>query len=126
MTIYLNGIELPDLVVDQEFSQVMVEARVARGLGGGLNIWKQIIQGKPIDLVGGSDFAWITRGVLKQLYALASDPAGRYTLSYEGVETTVIFRHEEAPVIEATPIVPRPNHSDADWYYGVRLKLMEV
>ena len=126
MAITLEEIELPDLVWDNEFSRVPVVAEVDMSLGGTPIIWEQAIEGLPIDLVGGLDTAWILRSVLSSLRTLARVPEALYTLSYEGSNYVVRFRHEDSPVIEASPVVPRPNHEDEDWYNNVRIKLMEV
>ena len=126
MAITLNGITLPDLVMENEFSRSLVEARTARTLGGKMNIWEQALSGRNFDLAGGDDFGLITREVLQQLLDLSAAANTFYTLSYEGADFTVRFRHEDGAPIEATPVVARPNQADGDWYKNVRIRLMEV
>ena len=126
MAITIDGITLPDLVMENEFSRSMVEARTARTLGGKMNIWEQAVSGRNIDLAGGDDFGLITREVLQQLLDLSAAANAFYILSYEGAVYTVRFRHEDGAPIEATPVVARPNQEDGDWYNNVRIKLMEV
>ena len=126
MTISLDGMDLPDLVMEDEFSQNRVEARVKRTLGGLPNIWEQKNSEKNIDLVGGRDFGWIGRDVLVRLQDLAAEANAFYTLSYDGTEYTVRFRPEDGAPIEATPVIPRPNQADGDWYCNVRIRLMEI
>jgi len=124
MTITLGGIELPDLVKDFEHSWSGVEAVADRSIGGAPIIWERKITGRPLDLVGGEDTAWIARSTLNALQALAGVPRATYVLDYEGVQNTVRFRHEDGHAIEATPLVARPNHEDADYYRNVRIRLM--
>ena len=84
MAITIDGITLPDLVMENEFSRSMVEARTARTLGGKMNIWEQAVSGRNIDLAGGDDFGLITREVLQQLLDLSAAANAFYILSYEG------------------------------------------
>lgn len=126
MAIALGGIELPDLVIENEFGFTGVQSVVESALDGTPNIWEAPASGKPIDLVGGSDTAWITRATLIDLHALASVPGVSYSLSYEGTDYAVRFRNEEPPAIEATPLLPRPNPDDTDYYHSIRIKLMEI
>jgi hypothetical protein len=126
MAITLNGTTLPDLVIEDEFSTPAVIGRTTPTAGGGANIQEMaIISGQPLDLVGGDDFGWIDRSVLVTLYALLV-PNATYALVYESTTYTVRFRTEEEDPIQATPIVPRPNHDTTDKYNNVRLKLMRV
>lgn len=124
--ISIEGIELPNLIIEDEFAWVGLEAEVTRTLGGNVLIWEREINGKPINLVGGSDFGWITRLQLKSLFAIASVPRSVYSLDYNGILYQVRFRSEDKTPIEATPLVPRTNYEDTDYYNNVKLKLMEV
>ena len=124
--ITLGGQPLPDLVIDQMWAIPPVDARVARTLGGMVHVWEGSVSGRSIDLVGTENSGWIDRAGLDGLFAMASVPGATYELVYEGNSRTVRFRHEDAPVIEATPIVPRPNAESGDRHYGVRIRLMEM
>jgi hypothetical protein len=126
MAISIDAVSLPDLVIEGEFDFTGVRAEVALSLGGTPIVWEDSVQGKPIDLVGGNDTGWIDRSTLVSLLALAAVAGATYTLTYESDTYNVRFRHEEAPAIEATPIIPRPNPDGTDWYNNVRIKLMEV
>ena len=126
MAILLDAVELPDLLIDNEFGWNGVQAVVEMSLGGRPIVWEGSATGKELDLVGGSDWGWISRSVLESLQALASVPLATYLLSYEGTEYTVRFRHEDNPTIEAEPIVPRPNAAGIDWFRNVTIRLMEV
>jgi hypothetical protein len=126
MAITLGGINLPDLIIEDEFAFAGVRSIVNRALDGTPIVWEQEMAGKPIDLVGRSDTAWITRQVLSNILNLASVINAEYELDYEGNISNVRFRHEEEPVISAVPVVERPNVSSSDWYSNVKIKLMEV
>jgi hypothetical protein len=126
MSVILGGITLPDVVLDQEFGRQEVEAIVEYALDGTPIVWTQSSIGSPLVLTGGEDWGWITRSVLLQLQALARIPGATYTLDYEGTEYTVRFRHENAPVLEASPLLPRPNQDVTDFYNNVKIYLMGV
>lgn len=126
MAITLDGVALPDLIIEGETSWSGIRSVVELALDGTPVIWEGEVAGKPIDLVGRSDTAWITRQVLFQIVDLAKVLNAEYVLDYEGEITNVRFRHEEGNVISAIPIVERPNQSDSDWYSDVYIKLMEV
>lgn len=122
----LEGINLAGVVLANAFDYTNVEAKTARTIGGGLVVWEQTRAGRPIDMVGGSDFGWLTRGELKQVKALAAVPNATYTLVHNFETFRVRFRHEETVPISATPLVARPNQEDSDYYNNVVIKLMEV
>lgn len=126
MAITLGGITLPDLIIDNEVVWSGIQGEVNRALDGSLIIWEQEVAGEPINLVGRSDTAWITRTVLLQIQALAMVAKATYVLSYEGIESYVRFRQEEGNVISALPVVERPNPASDDWYSDVVIKLMYV
>jgi len=126
MAITLGGVDLPDLLIENEFGFPGVDSRVEFSLGGTPIIWEQEMTGKPIDLRGTTDTGWITRSVLQSLYALAAVPGATYTLDYEGTIYTVRFRNEDRPVLAAKPAVGRPNQDTTDYYSDVSIKLMEV
>ena len=123
MAITLGGVSLPDLSIEQEYGWTGVEAAVDRTVGGSPVVWEREITGRTLDLVGGDDMGWITRSTLESLKSLAAVVRGTYTLSFEGTDYTVRFRHEEG-AIEAAPVIPRPNQASGDYYRNVRIRLM--
>jgi len=126
MAITLGAVALPDLIIDNEFGLSGIQAVVKFSLGGTPLIFEQERGGKPLDLVGTADSGWITKATLLSLRAMASVPRATYLLSYENTNYTVRFRNESQPVIEAEPVLPRPNQEVDDWYANVRIKLMDV
>jgi len=125
MAITLDAVTLPDLVIENEYEWSGVRAVAEHSLGGTPIIWEQENYGRPLDLTGGPEYGWVTRETLNDLQALAAVPGATYTLTYESDTYTVRFRHEET-AISARPIIPRPNHVDADYYNNVVIRLMEV
>ena len=127
MTITLGGVTLPDVIIADEFGTPNIAATATPTAGGGVNIQEYTIsKGQYMTLVGGANFAWITRTTLIALKALADNPLVSYTLTYESTTYTVRFAHETPPVIEATPIVARPNQASTDKYNNLVIKLMRV
>lgn len=126
MAIDLGGIALPDLVLSGDFrfghSGVQSDLNVSRD--GTPIIFEQAAGYKTADLLGASDAGWITHGVLLSLSDLAAVPNTTYTLVYEGFTYSVRFRNWDQPVIEANPLVPRPNPDNGDWYNNVQIKLL--
>ncbi len=126
MAIELGGIVLPELVLSGNFrfgdSGVQSVLNVSRG--GVPLIFEQTSGYKEADLVGTSDAGWAAYSTLLAVSDLAAVPDATYTLSYEGTDYTAIFRNWEQPVIEADPLVPRPNPENSDLYNNVRIKLL--
>ena len=127
MSITLNGYDISGLIMENDITPIGVRSTVEKTLSGGLVIWEQAEQaGRSFDLVGGSDFGWLTRSVLLNLRTIASVPGATYTLVMEGVTSTVRFRNEAAPAVTAKPIVGRPNPAGTDYYSDIVIKLMGV
>jgi len=123
--ITLNGIALPnDLEWQDEFTWTPVQQRTERTLTGALMIEEATrIKGRPFTLAGGENAAWIRKGTLDQLRALAT-ANNNMTLEYRGETYTVRFRHSETPV-EATPVL-RTANPDSETRYTFTIRLMEV
>ncbi len=124
MAITLDGLTLPDLTKRNEFANAKVRSVVNETLGGKPVIWESGRSIDAFDLVGGSDWGWISRTTLISLRTRADVVGATYTLVYESDTITVRFRNEEGDAIEAVPLIARPNHDNTDWYNNVILKLM--
>lgn len=126
-TTTLGGMDLPDVVIANEFGKEVVFSEFDRALDGTPVIWEQaIVSGQAIDLIGGVDFGWITREDLLELKALAEVVGTSYVLNFDGEESTVRFRNETPPVITAVQVVPRVNPEVIDWYHSLRIKLSVI
>jgi hypothetical protein len=84
------------------------------------------VSGYSFDLVGAVDMGWVERLDIETLYTLASVANATYWLRYERELKKVRFRHEDAPVITAEPIIFRSNAESTDYYHNIRIKLMEI
>lgn len=126
MAISLGGVTLPDLVMDTNFrfGDSGLISRMNESRGGVPLIFEQQRGYKNLDLVGDADAGWATYETLLGVQALAAVPEASYTLSYEGTDYTVKFRNWDTPVIDADPLVPRPNPENSDWYNNVIIKLI--
>lgn len=124
----LNSVSLPGLVIENDVAPAAVRAEVSQTLSGRTVIWEQVSHGAAaFDLIGGSDTGWLTRSDLATLQGNANVAGATYTLvPPTGSNLTVRFRNEDAPAIEATPLVGRPNQASTDYYNNIRIKLMVV
>lgn len=127
MTIKLDTVTLPNMIIENEFNWTGVRAAVDLTLGGTPIIWEQDFMGRVLDLISGeTDADWITQSTLSSLQVLASIASATYTLNYEGTSMTVRFRHETPPVITAKAVVGRSKKVGYEYYNELRIKLMEV
>lgn len=123
----LEGIDLEDLAWPDELSPYGLEAEVDVTLSGRPVIWERARQGgRPIDLVGGANAAWLPRATIAALRDLADTPAGTFDLIWSGVTYRVRFRNEDAPAVEAEAVRPGPNIPATMKYRNITIKLMEV
>lgn len=127
MNMFLDSIELPGLVIANDMTGTAIRATASKTLSGRSVVWEeQTTGGRTLDLVGGSDYGWLTRADLLALNALANTAGATATLTLADASTiTVRFRHEDT-AIEATPLVARPNPEGTDYYNNVTIRLMEV
>jgi hypothetical protein len=126
MAISLGGVTLSDdLIIEDDLGDPQIDAVVDTSDWGTPIVYEKERSFRALDLIGDSDRAWMSRSTLVSLKALVTVGA-EYELSCEGDTYTVRFRTEELPVIEATPIIKRPNMDASDWYNNIRIKLMEV
>lgn len=81
--------------------------------------------GRPITLSSGGD-VWITRADVDVLRAWASTPGQTLTLTLADARVfAVAFRHQDAPALEAEPVLFMAPMDAGDWYV-LTLKLMEI
>jgi hypothetical protein len=119
----------PDLYWQDEHAWHPVVQSVERSITGALIV--QVaggvgLPGRPITLQPEDDTsAWMTQENLATLQAWAAVPQQTFQLLLRGVSRAVMFRHQDAPAIEARPVV---HFSDvvADDAYRVTLKFMEI
>lgn len=127
MTVKLDTISLPNMIIENEFNWTGVRTAFNLTLGGTPIIWEQDFMGRALDLISGeTDADWITQNTLSSLQILASIAGATYTLNFEGTSMIVRFRNESPPVITAKPVVGRSKKVGYEYYNELRLKLMEV
>lgn len=116
-----------DFLWADEFQWFPVEQSTERTLTGGLVVdVRAMTGGRPITLKGADDkSSWIPRAVLSQLTTWLGTPGQQMTLVLRGVSYTVIWRHHEAPALDASPVIDFSDIGPDDWY-RVTLKLMVV
>jgi hypothetical protein len=95
-------------------------------LSGSLDIQGGVrLKGRPITLGGEESASWLARGTILSLLTWAAVAGKQLTLNYHGRTFTVMFRHQDAPAVDAQAIVEKVPPADEDWYW-FSLKLMEV
>lgn len=117
-----------DLIWTDEHSWSPVVQTVEHTLNGAIAIDVAKRQaGRPISLSSPrDDMAWHTRATVDALAIWAAMPGETFDLTLDdGRKFTVIFRHQEAPVIESKPVRGHASY-EADDFWQVKLKFMEI
>lgn len=131
MAITLDTVTLPQgCVWSDEFDWTPVTQATAYSLTGALIVEQAEKQaGRPITLVGGKNFAWLTRTEVTALKALL-DAGDEMTLTLHDSRTFTVLPAGDEP-LTVTPL-PRvldsgfANPGSSAWYVLESLKLIEV
>lgn len=110
-----------DLVWTDEFQFTEGVGMAERTIYGNMIVQtRQIYGGRPLTLVGTQTNGWQSRDIVIALQALIkADPAASHIVELpDGRTFTAIFRNEEAPAIEFTPITLATAPTGDFWYYG--------
>lgn len=120
-------VNLPDdLLWSDEHSWSPVEQSVATSIAGAALIDVAVrVNGRPITLEGDEEHAWLLYSVVDQLKAWAAAPGKQLLLTLRSTTFDVVFRHQDAPAIEVTPVVDFNAPDAQDFFYGA-LKFMEI
>ena len=124
--ITLDALQLPDNLrwVD-EFAWQPLAMNRGYTLGGKLVLeTARMLKGRPITLA--DENAWISRSDLETLYSMAGAGAVHTLTLHDGRSFQVMWRYDDAPVIEAEPIVPYASPDSGDQYALLAIKLREV
>lgn len=102
-----------------------VEQSMDRGLDGALIVQAMTVpSGRPITLAGiESGAGAMSLSDLQQLQAWAAIPLQQMTLTVLGQAYTVMWRHQDKPALDSTPLLFVDN-PDADDLYQVTAKFM--
>lgn len=127
MSIYLSDVALrPGLVWKDRWGSQNVQQSTIRTLGGVPVFYHAALHsGNAVTLESLDDQGWQTYETVQKLYALAAVPGAQYLLDLGSVQFSVLFRHEDAPAFEATPLIQRTAPLPGD-YFTVSLKLITV
>ena len=120
-TNYLNGIQLPSqLILAEQYSSQRVAGTMLPTLEGGILSFTQQLQYKSFTIEAREDTDWFDQAMVDAFLVMAETPNAQYVLIWNSVSYNVIFRHNEPPVADFTPVFPfDPN-------YTGRLKLLSI
>ncbi|MBF0341471.1 MAG: hypothetical protein HQL95_10995 [Magnetococcales bacterium] len=118
----LGDLILPDSIQwTNRYAWAPVAQETARTLGGSQVVWStSLTGGRPIDLEAADEVTWLTLAQVEAIHAMAMQPGGVFTLTWEGEEFQVMFRHQDPPATSFTPIRPHSN------LFNGSLKLTQV
>jgi hypothetical protein len=124
--ITLNGIELPyDLNWIDRFWEPVITTEKTYSLSGNIIITQRLrATGRPITLGGTPQSAWITKGVIEQIKALAAVPDNEMTLIIYGDTFTVKFDSSSGDAIEISDLLVFHPDPDSEWKYQITLKFL--
>lgn len=127
MSMFLDDVPLPDLILEPTAGSAAVRVTRLQTLGGRPLLLEDAVPLRAWDLAGGEDRGWISRSCLDRLLALAAVPGAVYRLHCgEGPAMVVRFRHEDGPAVAGEPVLRACPASPDDPVNNLRLKLMEV
>lgn len=123
----LDTLPLPDglLWPDEYTAQTVTQTRRRTLDGGQVVFYAPLTAGRTITLESGPDTGWLTKTQVEALAALAQSPGAVYPLSIRGQSHRVLFRHDDPPAFEASPLIPFANPAPGDFYLG-KIKLVTV
>jgi hypothetical protein len=116
-----NGLVWTDRWGSQSVAQSMLRTL------GGLPVFysAKLNKGVAVTLESLPDQGWQTLETVAALYDLASVAGAQYLLDFGPIQFSVMFRHDDGPAFEATPLIPR-TLADAGDYFTIKLKLVTV
>lgn len=125
--ITLGGVELSDqLVWADRYSSSTVAQDYRRTLGGYQVITAmQLIAGRNITLEASETYGWLSKEQATSILEMSEDPGAVYTLVFGAESYQVVFRNDEQPSVELTPLIPRTEDFEEDWWIGT-VKLRTV
>lgn len=131
MAITLSTITLPQgLRWSDEFAWSPLAQTSEYGLTGSLLVEQTLKQaGRPITLIGGRDFAWLTRTEVSALKTLLDTGAELTLTLHDARSFTVIPAADEPLIVSPLPVVKESgpaNPSSSTRYVLESLKLIEV
>jgi len=123
--IQLGSLALNDgLVWVDEYAYTGIVQEVKTTLGGTPLVYTSAIKGPMLITLksAGEDQGWQTLAQVQALRAMALVKDGLYTLQLDARSFSVRFRHDDPPVLEASPLIYRTTQEAGD-YFVVSIKL---
>lgn len=116
----------PDLLWEDEHTWTPVQQAAERSITGAMLIEYGVkVAGRNITLQPEDESsAWLSRTTLEALKIAASVPGREMTLSINGTDYSVVFRHLDGP-LEARPVVHYNDANPNDWF-TVTLRFLEI
>ena len=113
MSIHLNSLPLPDgLRFSDEYDWTPVAVATDYSLTGALIVEQATKQaGRPITLIGGKEFAWLTRAQVETLKALL-DAGAEMTLTLHDSRTFQVIPTADPLRVAALPVVKDSGPAD--------------
>lgn len=109
-----------------EFSWSPVVQESSFSLSGAMVVETAVkLAGRPITLTSSDDRGWLPFSDVETLRAWSAMAGAEMTLTIRGLARQVVFRHQDAPAVEAFPILFKADYQPGDWW-RVNLKFMEV
>lgn len=126
----IGGITLDnDLVWSDEFNFTQGVGLAERTLYGNLIVQTgRITGGRPLTLVGNENHGWQKRSTVIALQALVNaNPGSSFIVVLpDSSEVLAMFRNEEPPVIEFSPVTVATAPTTDFWYYGtLKMRIIE-
>jgi hypothetical protein len=114
------------MVWSDRFVSNKVAQTTKRTLGGVPIVFAvPLYRGSAITLVATEEYGWLSGTVVQQLVAMADSPGAVYSLEVETYTYSVVFRHDDPPAVEMSPLIPRTNQASGDFFIG-QIKLLYV
>jgi hypothetical protein len=124
MTVMIEGVTLPGLQINEDWN-TGIDSIVEQSDAGSPIVFERERLYKKMDIIGGERWGNLTAEVLRHVQQLASVAGMTYTLTYNGNQSTIRFRNEDAPVIESEPL-SGAKQDDAMYHKNIVIKIMEV
>lgn len=132
MFISLGGVNLnPSMNWKDRFQSFQVAQSVNRTVGGRAIVFATPLRaGRKITFEATQESGWLSESTVQLLMGMAATVGGTFSLKVGdttgNVESfDVIFRHNEPPALELSPIINRPLHDSTDYFIGT-IKLLTV
>lgn len=123
----LQGVTLPDdLIWENQFHWSPIRMFRRYTLGGTQMVYTQSVSGgRPFDLVATEETGWLTYSMVTQLFDLSMYDTVM-TLDWEGTTYNVMWRFDDPPVIDVTPLDASTVTYTSNTLFIGRLKLIGV